>query len=97
VEDRERTDSVLQQKGFPMSPVLKIVLMALALTGAPIGYVFYNAVVSSDNWVYEGGKASNWKDAGYHAAPGPIAGAGLPGLAVGFGVYWLMRRRTKAN
>jgi hypothetical protein len=30
-----------------------------------------------------------------HAAPGPIAGAGLPVLAVGFGVYWLIRRRRK--
>jgi hypothetical protein len=28
-------------------------------------------------------------------APGPIAGAGLPVLAVGFGVYWLIRRRRK--
>jgi hypothetical protein len=78
-----------------MSPILKFVLVALALTGAPAGYVFYSAVLSPDNWVYEGGKASNWKDTGYHAAPGPIAGAGLPGLAVGFGVYWLVGRRRR--
>jgi hypothetical protein len=32
-----------------------------------------------------------------HAAPGPIAGAGLPALAVGSGVYWLIRRRRKAD
>lgn len=30
-------------------------------------------------------------------APGPIAGAGLPILAVGGGVYWLVRRRRNAN
>ena len=30
-------------------------------------------------------------------APGPIAGAGLPVLAVGYGVYWLVRRRRKAE
>jgi hypothetical protein len=31
-------------------------------------------------------------------APGPIVGAGLPVLAVGFGVYWLVRRsRRKPN
>jgi hypothetical protein len=27
------------------------------------------------------------------AAPGPILGTGLPVLAVGFGAYWLVRRR----
>jgi len=32
---------------------------------------------------------------GMHGAPGPIAGAGLPVLAVGYGVYWLLRRRRK--
>ncbi len=30
-------------------------------------------------------------------APGPIVGAGLPVLAIGFGVYWLVKRRRKAN
>jgi len=34
---------------------------------------------------------------GAYRAPGPIAGASLPVLAVGFGVYWLVRRRRKAN
>ena len=33
----------------------------------------------------------------YRGAPGPIAGAGLPVLAVGYGVYWLIRRRRKAQ
>jgi hypothetical protein len=36
-------------------------------------------------------------DHGVHGAPGPIAGAGLPFLAVGYGVYWLARRRRKAQ
>jgi hypothetical protein len=31
----------------------------------------------------------------FHGAPGPIAGASLPVLAVGFGVYWLVRRRRR--
>jgi hypothetical protein len=34
---------------------------------------------------------------GVHGAPGPIVGAaGLPVLAVGYGVYWLVRRRRKS-
>ena len=29
----------------------------------------------------------------YSGVPGPIAGAGLPILAGGYGIYWLIRRR----
>jgi hypothetical protein len=32
-----------------------------------------------------------------HGVPGPLVGAGLPFIAVGYGVYWLVRRRRKAN
>jgi hypothetical protein len=32
-----------------------------------------------------------------HGAPGPIAGAGLPILAVGYGVYWLIKRHRKSD
>jgi hypothetical protein len=31
----------------------------------------------------------------HRGAPGPIAGAGLPVVAVGFGVYWLVKRRRR--
>jgi len=78
-----------------MSTALKIALLAIALTAPPVGYVFYNGLLSPDNWIYQGNL--NWKDGGYHAAPGPVAGASLPVLAVGFGVYWLVRRRRKAD
>ena len=30
-------------------------------------------------------------------APGPLAGAGLPVLLIGGGIYWLVRRRNKAS
>jgi hypothetical protein len=30
-------------------------------------------------------------------APGPIAGAGLPILAIGFGVYWLIKWRRNTQ
>jgi hypothetical protein len=29
--------------------------------------------------------------------PGPLAGAGLPFLTVGYGVYWLIRRRRNTQ
>ena len=32
-----------------------------------------------------------------HGAPGPLAGAGLPFLALGYGAYWLIKRRRKAD
>jgi hypothetical protein len=33
-----------------------------------------------------------------HGAPGPILGAGLPVLAIGYGAYWLAGRfRSKPN
>jgi hypothetical protein len=31
------------------------------------------------------------------AAPGPLMGAGLPVLAMGYGIYWLIRRRRKPD
>lgn len=76
-----------------MSLFLKVILITLVVSGtATTGYVFYNSALSPDNWVYQGGSATNWKDGGVHGAPGPIAGAGLPFLAVGYGAYWLVRR-----
>lgn len=66
------------------------VLLALFLTvviGAPVGYVAYQA--------HQSGSPTKGNGAGIHGVPGPIAGAGLPVLAVGFGFYWLVRRRRK--
>ena len=34
---------------------------------------------------------------GIHPTPGPLAGAGLPFIAVGYGVYWLIRRRRNTQ
>jgi hypothetical protein len=79
-----------------MSTLLKAALVLVALTGAPAGYIFYQAVLSPDAWKYNGGQAWNWTDMGlYHAAPGPIVGAGLPFLALGLGAYWLVTRARR--
>jgi hypothetical protein len=76
--------------------LLKVILFVLALSGAATtGFVFYNGALSPDNWIFEGGSPINWKDGGLHGAPGPIAGAGLPAVAIAYGVYRLIRRRRK--
>jgi hypothetical protein len=80
-----------------MSWILRIVLFLLAASGvATAGYVFYHAAFSPFDWAYQGGSSTNWKG-GVHGAPGPIVGAGLPLIAVAYGVYWLVRRRRKAD
>jgi hypothetical protein len=43
----------------------------------------------------QGGNNNNQGGGGAHGAPGPVLGAGLPILAVGYGVYWVVRRRKK--
>jgi hypothetical protein len=46
------------------------------------------------------GDKDGWRDRHErpsHGVPGPLVGAGLPFLAVGFGVYWLVRRRRNSQ
>jgi len=78
-----------------MSTFLKVLLFVIALTGVPTGYVFYNAAVSPNNWVYKG--HGHWANAGPHyaGAPGPVMGAGLPLLMAAGGVWLYQRFRRK--
>ena len=72
---------------------LSIALMIMAAQ-FPLGVGALADDHDSDWW---GGRDHHgYGDHGVHGAPGPIAGAGLPILAVGYGVYWLIRRRRKA-
>ena len=79
-----------------MNPYLAAVLAIVALAGPPVGYVFYESILSPDDWVYQG--SSQWKDGGVHGVPGPIAGAGLPmAVVIGGGAYWAASRRRSAK
>jgi len=85
-----------------MNLTLTQLILLLTLVGVPVaaGTVLYSGFVSPENWVFQGGSpfsTSDYKNGGIHGAPGPIAGAGLPFLAVGYGVYWLVKRRRKAD
>jgi uncharacterized protein HemY len=71
-----------------MIKLLLALLLALAI-GAPVGYVVYET--------HQTRTSSNVNGSGAHAVPGPLVGAGLPFIAVGYGVYWLVRRRRRAN
>jgi hypothetical protein len=64
---------------------LALVTAVLALAGA---------VLSIPNLAHAQSKPS---PVAVRGAPGPIAGAGLPILAVGYAVYWLVKRRRKAE
>jgi hypothetical protein len=66
------------------------IFLGIAAT-VPVGVYFVAALFFPPDVLY------TYSGYGLHAAPGPIAGAGLPLLAVGFGVYWMIKRRRKAN
>jgi hypothetical protein len=68
------------------------ILMLLVLVGVPVtaGTVLYSGLASADNW-----NAHHDKDGGVRGAPGPLVGAGLPVLVVGYGAYWLIKRRRR--
>jgi hypothetical protein len=74
--------------------MLFVALMIMAAQ-VPLG----TSALAGDHDRWLGGDRDHHGDrgGGVHGAPGPIAGAGLPILAVGYGVYWLIRRRRRAQ
>jgi hypothetical protein len=70
--------------------MMKILIgLLIALVGGAGAYVGYEATAIKNS---HSGISS-----GVQGAPGPLAGAGLPVIAVGYGVYWLATRRRKGN
>jgi hypothetical protein len=68
--------------------ILPALVLATALSAVP-GPVLANC----------GGNGKNVGEGCMKGAPVPLLGAGLPGLAVGvgYGAYWLARRRRKMS
>ena len=69
-----------------MNPLLALVLALTVSAGAPIGYLFYETAFSASAWQYLGG--GQW----IAAAPGPVAGAGLPVFLIAVCAFWVIRR-----
>jgi hypothetical protein len=68
---------------------MKQFIIAVAILGA----ASMSALGQNNQGPNQGGNGGN-----HHAAPGPIVGAGPVGLVVGgigFGVYWLVKRRRR--
>jgi hypothetical protein len=77
-----------------MKAYARIAATLFALVGAVVFGSPDLASAQNDNNQQNGDNGNNGNVGG---APGPIAGAGLPILAVGFGVYWLIKRRRKGK
>ena len=45
----------------------------------------------------QGNGNGNGNGGNVRGAPGPLAGAGLPFLLIGGGIYWIVRRRKKTK
>jgi hypothetical protein len=57
----------------------------------------FAAMAGNDQGQNNNNQGQNNQGNGYRGGPGPIIGAGLPVLAIGYGVYWLVRRRRKKD
>jgi hypothetical protein len=71
----------------------------LVVTSAFLAALCLPALANPDN-----GNKNGWNNpnnphysGNTHGAPGPIAGAGLPILALGYGAYWLVRRYRRKS
>ena len=77
----------------------KVAAVVAALLCPPVAYVAYSVSQNGDNGNHYGQikNGNNGHNENVHGAPGPLAGAGGLGLLAAGGVFWLMRRRRRAN
>ena len=80
-----------------MIGLAKVVAVTGALLAAPVAYVAYSASQHGDNGNHYGQIKNGNNGHNVHGAPAPLAGAGALGLLAAGGVFWLMRRRRRAN
>ena len=77
----------------------KLIVALYLMFGAPVliafGYGAYLASGSSGSSSSSGTSSGSTITVQTRGVPGPIAGAGLPVLAMGYGIYWLVRRRRR--
>ena len=79
-------------EGWSMN--LKFILALIFMLLSSAGFAgWYHHEFHDGGGSYNGNSGAGDGGSSYHGVPGPIAGAGLPVLAIGYGVYWLVRRR----
>ena len=75
-----------------MSAILKAILSSWLLSGRSLSDMCFIRQLFHLTTGPTKGPILTIDDGGIHGAPRPIAGAGLPTIAIGFGACWLFRR-----
>jgi hypothetical protein len=69
----------------------------LIIASALLGALCVPALAGGGNDQGQNNNNQGNNGGGTHGVPGPLVGAGLPALAVGYGAYWLVRRYRRKS